>query len=118
HNNGIRTEMVVDKTDWTLVFETSKESLTGSISRVFYSGIAVVILFFIVFSISSMYSAKRLYMPIQKLQRVVRQFATGNLNTRLEVKGRDDIAELGNSLNDMLDQIQRLIHDMEQAQEQ
>lgn len=115
---GIRSEITVDRTNWTLVFETSQESLTGSISRVFYIGLAVVALFFVVFSISSMYIAKRLYTPIQKLQRVVRQFATGNLDARLEVKGKDDIAELGTTLNDMLDQIKRLIHDMEQAQEQ
>jgi len=115
---GIRSEITVDRTNWTLVFETSQESLTGSISRVFYIGLAVVTLFFVVFSISSMYIAKRLYTPIQKLQRVVRQFATGNLDARLEVKGKDDIAELGTTLNDMLDQIKRLIHDMEQAQEQ
>lgn len=115
---GIRSEMLVDKTNWTLVFETSQESLTGSISRVFYSGLAVVVLFFIVFSISSMYIAKRLYTPIQKLQRVVRQFGMGNLDARLEVKGKDDIAELGTTLNVMLDQIKGLIQDIEQAQEQ
>lgn len=115
---GIRSEMIVDKTNWTLVFETSQESLTGSISRVFYSGLAVVVLFFAVFSISSMYIAKRLYTPIQKLQRVVRQFGMGNLDARLEVKGKDDIAELGNTLNVMLDQIKGLIQDIEQAQEQ
>jgi len=115
---GIRTEMVVDKTNWTLVFETSQESLIGSSSKVFYSGIAVVTVLFVVFSIFSMVSAKKLYTPIQKLQRVVRQFAMGNLNVRLEVKGKDDIAELGYSLNDMFDQLQQLIYDIEQAQEQ
>ncbi|MEI0737223.1 histidine kinase [Paenibacillus sp. JTLBN-2024] len=75
-------------------------------------------MFFVIFSISSMFIAKRLHRPIQKLQRVVRQFGMGNLDARLEVKGRDDIAELSRTLNTMLDQLQGLIHDIEQEQEQ
>ena len=50
--------------------------------------------------------------------RVVRQFGMGNLDVRLEVKGKDDIAELGQTLNTMLDQLRWLIHDIEQEQEQ
>jgi sensor histidine kinase YesM len=114
----LRSEMTLEKTDWTLVYEASKEAFTGKISRTFYMGIGGVVLFFIIFSISSMFIAKRLHRPIQKLQRVVRQFGMGNLNARLEVKGRDDIAELSRTLNTMLDQLQGLIHDIEQEQEQ
>nr|WP_202128644.1 histidine kinase [Paenibacillus dendrobii] len=114
----LRSEVTLDKTDWTLVYEANKEAFTGKISRTFYAGIGGVILFFIIFSISSMYIAKRLHRPIQKLQRVVRQFGMGNLDVRLEVKGRDDIAELSHTLNTMLDQLKGLIHDIEHEQEQ
>ncbi len=117
-DSGLRSEITLDKTNWTLVYEASKESLTGQISRTFFTGIIGIIILFIVFSMSSMVIAKRLYTPIQKLQRVVRQFGMGNLDMRLEVKGKDDIAELGHSLNTMLDQLQRLIYDIEQEQEQ
>lgn len=117
-NSSLRSEVSLDKTDWTLVYEASQESFTGEISRTFYAGMAAVFLFFIIFSISSIFIAKRLHMPIQKLQRVVRQFGTGNLDARLEVKGKDDIAELGRTLNTMLDQLQGLINDIEQEQEQ
>ncbi|MEC0238825.1 histidine kinase [Paenibacillus dokdonensis] len=118
HPSTLRSEVTLDKTDWTLVYEANKEAFTGKISRTFYAGIGGVILFFIIFSISSMYIAKRLHRPIQKLQRVVRQFGMGNLDVRLDVKGRDDIAELSHTLNTMLDQLKRLIHDIEQEQEQ
>ena len=88
------------------------------ITRTFYTGLIVVILLFLVFLMTSMVIAKRLHSPIHKLQRVVRQFGLGNLDVRLDVKGRDDIAELGRTLNTMLDQLQQLIHDIEQEQEQ
>ncbi|WP_339324648.1 histidine kinase [Paenibacillus sp. FSL W8-0194] len=116
--SNLRSEVTLDKADWTLVYEASKEAFTGKISRTFYAGIGGVVLFFVIFSISSMFIAKRLHRPIQKLQRVVRQFGMGNLDARLEVKGRDDIAELSRTLNTMLDQLQGLIHDIEQEQEQ
>ncbi|WP_068619854.1 sensor histidine kinase [Paenibacillus tuaregi] len=117
-DSGLRSVVALDKTDWTLVYGASKEVFTGQISRTFYAGIGGVILFFIIFLFTSMVFAKRLHSPILKLQRVVRQFVKGNREVRLDVKGKDDIAELGSSLNGMLDQIQQLILDIEQEQEQ
>ncbi|WP_438347621.1 sensor histidine kinase [Paenibacillus sp. FA6] len=117
-SSTLRSEVTLDKTNWTLVYEANKEAFTGEISKTFYSGIGGVILFFILFSISSMFMARKLHRPIQKLQRVVRQFGMGNLDARVEVKGGDDIAELGHTLNTMLDQLKGLIYDIEQEQEQ
>lgn len=117
-SSNLRSEVTLDKTDWTLVYEANKEAFTGKISRTFFTGIGGVILFFILFSITSLFMARRLHRPIQKLQRVIRQFGIGNLDVRLEVKGGDEIAELGHTLNTMMDQLKGLIYDIEQEQEQ
>ncbi|GAA0394094.1 cache domain-containing sensor histidine kinase [Paenibacillus motobuensis] len=117
-NNNVRTFRDISKSSWKLVYEASEKEWSGQISRTFYTGLIVVILLFLVFLMTSMVIAKRLHSPIHKLQRVVRQFGLGNLDVRLDVKGRDDIAELGRTLNTMLDQLQQLIHDIEQEQEQ
>lgn len=92
-----RSEAALSKTDWTLVYEASEESLTGPMSRTFYTGIGFVLIFTIIFSVISLLLAKRIHSPIQKLQRVARQFTMGNRDMRLDVKGKDDIAELGSS---------------------
>jgi sensor histidine kinase YesM len=113
-----RLEAVLDKTDWTLVYETSEESLTGQISRAFYTGIGLVLIFTLLFSVISLFFAKRLHSPIRKLQRVARQFTMGNRDMRLDIVGKDDIAELGASFNLMLDEIEVLIANIEQEQEQ
>ncbi|MEK4473115.1 histidine kinase [Paenibacillus sp. FSL R7-0048] len=115
---SVRTARAIDKSNWQLIYEASEKEWSGQISRTFYSGIGLVLLLFIVFSATSMLIAKRLHSPIMKLQRVVRQFGMGNLDVRLEVKGKDEIAELGQTLNTMLDQLQGLIHDIELEQEQ
>ncbi|WP_435166066.1 cache domain-containing sensor histidine kinase [Paenibacillus glycanilyticus] len=113
-----RNQLTLDKTDWKLAYETSEDSLFGQISRAFYIGIGLVLVFTLVFSVISLLFARKLHNPIQKLQRVARQFALGNRDMRLEVKGRDDIAELGHSFNQMLDEIEVLITNIEQEQEQ
>ncbi|MCM3038087.1 histidine kinase [Paenibacillus motobuensis] len=117
-NHNVRTFRDISKSSWKLVYEASEKEWSGQISRTFYTGLIVVVLLFLVFLMTSMVIAKRLHSPIHKLQRVVRQFGLGNLDVRLDVKGRDDIAELGHTLNTMLDQLQQLIHDIEQEQEQ
>lgn len=115
---SVRTVRNISKSSWKLVYEASAKEWSGQISRTFYFGLIGVILLFLVFSATSVLIAQRLHSPIHKLQRVVRQFGKGNLDARLEVKGRDDIAELGQTLNTMLDQLQQLIYDVEQEQEQ
>lgn len=112
-----RSEVKLGKTDWTLVYEAEEQEIFGRMSQTFYVGFAIVLVSFIIFSVFSMFVARRLHNPIQKLQRVVRQFGGGNLDARLEVKGQDDIAELGHTLNTMLDQIKHLISDIEHEQE-
>lgn len=114
----LRSEITLDKTNWQLVYETTQELLTGQISRTFYTGMTGILVLFLVFSISSIYIAKKLNTPIQKLQSVVRQFGKGNLHARLEVKGKDDMAELSHSINTMLYRLQKLVADIEQEKEQ
>jgi sensor histidine kinase YesM len=117
-DRDVRTFRNISKSSWKLVYEASEKEWSGQISRTFYTGLIVVIILFIVFLMTSILIAKRLHSPIHKLQRVVRQFGLGNLDVRLDVKGRDEIAELGHTLNTMLDQLQQLISDIEQEQEQ
>jgi two-component system sensor histidine kinase CpxA len=46
---------------------------------------------------------------IKLLNRSALQFADGNLDQRISIKGRDEIAELGNSFNFMADKLEKMI---------
>ncbi|MCM2287277.1 MAG: HAMP domain-containing histidine kinase [Desulfobacula sp.] len=46
---------------------------------------------------------------IKLLNRSALQFADGNLDQRIRIKGRDEIAELGNSFNFMADKLEKMI---------
>ncbi|QGQ95112.1 HAMP domain-containing protein [Paenibacillus psychroresistens] len=114
----IRNEMVIPKTGWKLVYETSNLEITGEISRTFYWSLMLVIPLFIVFSVLSLFTARSLHRPIRKLQLGVKQFGNGALNIRFQTDGNDEIADLGRTLNVMLDQIHKLFAEIEREQEQ
>ncbi|RTE04341.1 sensor histidine kinase [Paenibacillus whitsoniae] len=114
----VKNEVPIPKSGWSLQYVNSKKEVTGQISRTFYISVLVAIPFFVIFLLLSFYMAKRLHRPIRRLQAGVKQFGNGNRNIRFQEDGRDEIAELGRTLNHMLDQINALIADIEQEQEQ
>ncbi|MGG1555407.1 sensor histidine kinase [Paenibacillus ferrarius] len=114
----VKNEVPILKSGWSLQYVNSKKEVTGQISRTFYISVLVAIPFFVIFLLLSFYMAKRLHRPIRRLQAGVKQFGNGNRNIRFQEDGRDEIAELGRTLNHMLDQINALIADIEQEQEQ
>jgi two-component system sensor histidine kinase MtrB len=51
--------------------------------------------------------------PVREAARVAERFTSGDLNQRMQVNRRDEIATLGNSFNEMADSIQRQITRLE-----
>ena len=117
-SSEIRSEVIIEKVGWKLVYDMPKEELVGQITGTFYTMIMAILAFSVVFLIVSVIVAKKLYLPIRKLQRVARQFGEGNHAIQFPAEGKDEIALLGLTLNQMLEQIKQLIADIEQEQEQ
>ncbi|WNR46081.1 cache domain-containing sensor histidine kinase [Paenibacillus roseipurpureus] len=117
-SHAIRNEISIGKADWKLVLETDDSTVTGEISRTFYVSVILIVPFFLLFFVISIVLARRLHRPIRNLQQGVRQFGDGNRQLRFEARGNDEIADLGRTLNQMLDQIHTLITDIETEQEQ
>jgi len=115
--NPLRSEVVLNKYKWKLVYEMSNNVFMGIILRTFYLGLAEVILVVCVFSLFALLISKRLHRPIGQLQQVTRQFGNGKLDVRLQVKGKDELAAVSKTINLMLDRLQQSIYEMEQQQE-
>ncbi|WP_171686771.1 sensor histidine kinase [Paenibacillus planticolens] len=116
--NNIRNESPIQYSGWKLISDTPESQVTGEITKTFFITMGLIIPFFLIFFFISMYVAKRLHRPIRKLQAGVEQFGNGNRRIRFEERGKDEISELGRTLNIMLDQINQLIWENEQEQEQ
>ncbi len=118
-NGEIRDEVVIPISKWLLIHETSKEEVTGEITKNFFlSTVLVAVFFFIFLLMISLLMAKRLHSPIQKLSFVATQFGKGKHDVRFLPEGKDEINELGKTINHMLDEIKGLIEKIEKEQEE
>ncbi|MDJ0659290.1 MAG: methyl-accepting chemotaxis protein [Crocosphaera sp.] len=64
------------------------------------------------------YLANRVTQPIIKAAQAVEKIGEGELDTRIEVQGNDEIAILGSNINQMVEQIQTLLVEQEEATRQ
>ncbi|WP_426451546.1 sensor histidine kinase [Paenibacillus sp. S-38] len=53
----------------------------------------------------AIYTAKRISAPLVDMKRVAEQMSEGQLDVRAHVRGKDELAELGNSLNKLAEQL-------------
>ncbi|MDJ0796678.1 MAG: methyl-accepting chemotaxis protein [Calothrix sp. MO_167.B12] len=87
-------------TDKAIAFNTQGQLLLilgmGTIVTALLVGVAVIIL------------VNRLTLPIVTATMAVKKLSQGNLKTRINIKGEDEIAALGASINRMADQLQDL----------
>jgi two-component system, sensor histidine kinase YesM len=118
-NGEIRDEVLIPISKWKLIHKTSNEEVTGQITKNFFLSTVLVAMFFFIFLLMiSLLMAKRLHRPIQKLSYVATQFGKGNHDVRFLPEGRDEINELGKTINYMLDEINGLIEKIEQEQKE
>lgn len=61
----------------------------------------------IVAIITGIYIAKRISKPLVVMKQAAEQMADGQLNARVAVAGKDELAELGASLNELAEQLQK-----------
>ena len=57
----------------------------------------------------SYFIIKRQLSPIQKIEQGVRLMSDGYLQHRIPIKGNDDLAQLGESINDMAERIEKML---------
>ncbi|MCZ8520469.1 MULTISPECIES: sensor histidine kinase [Paenibacillus] len=114
----VRNETILPKGGWKLVYETPKESITGQISQTFFWSALLICLFSAIFLLLSVFLARRLHLPVKRLQALAKQYGQGNRKVRYQAAGMDEIGELGGAVNGMLDDIDKLIESIEEEQNQ
>ncbi|MBW4084328.1 sensor histidine kinase [Paenibacillus sp. S150] len=78
--------------------------------------IALFLLFFGVGIIIVIYILLRLTKPLYALVRSMSRVGSGNFSTKVEVRGRDEVALLGSHFNKMVAQLEELIHHVAEEQ--
>src|SRR5579883_328617 len=101
---------VVLASDANIVFATQKQQL-----RIFLVGLWLTLL---VVTVVTVYLVNRGLRPVLSAAEVVEKIGQGHLDTRIAVKGSDELATLGANINQMADKIQDLLRISQQSAEQ
>lgn len=118
-NEGmIRTQTVIPKAGWKLVYETPNSLVAGKISNELALSAYTIIGFFLVFLLFSLYLAKSIHTPILRMRETAKAYVGGDRSVRMPVTGKDEMAQLSSAFNKTLDDINRLIDQVEQEQEE
>src|SRR5215204_3506609 len=94
-----------------LMFPLAQEVATLAVLRyavVTTGAILVILLTFIAALVS-----RQVVTPVRAARRAAESLASGNLDDRMRVRGRDDLARLATSMNYMASELQKQIHTLE-----
>lgn len=120
-NNEITVKKIKDK-DYKLMSEKSDYTLWKSVgvfpldetTRILryikYYSFAVALLTLVLAGILAMVFTRSIVKPINKLRRLMKRTEDGDLNVFFKNQYIDEIGELGNSFNNMIQEIKNLIH--------
>ncbi len=106
---------------WVMITVVSVQQFRDSIGK---SIVIMVLLLFVAIALSgwlSMAIIRRIMQPTRELVSGMRQFGEGKLDTRIEVRTRDEIGSVGRAYNQMADSIQNLmekVYKLELAQKE
>ncbi|MNB78076.1 Sensor histidine kinase YpdA [compost metagenome] len=114
----LRSEVRIARTGWLLASELPRSSIDGQINREFLVSLSIVIVFLVAFLVLSMFWARYMNEPIRLLRASVKQYVGGNRDVRIPVKGKDEVAVLSLVFNQMLEDIDELLHRVESEQEE
>lgn len=90
-----------------LRYVTSLEKVDRTLVRYNLMLTAGAVLVLVLLLFSSLYFLRSIVYPVQELKNMAHSFAQGNFSNRVEVKTRDEIGELAESLNEMADKLQK-----------
>lgn len=112
----VHTQIDID--DWQLK-TWSEKTAARIVTKEFWAEIITIFLVLILLIILlSVIISKQVTKPIKEMQKVARQYSLGAFDAKVSVHGKDEIAELGNVLNNMSSQLLELISSVTEKERQ
>lgn len=102
-----------------LIFaRTERSVILGELIQMRKNIVGILAFFSLLSLIPAVYITKIVYKPVQKLTAAMQKVSQGEMDTRGEVATQDEIGMMADEFNSMLDQIERLIHQVMAEEEQ
>lgn len=94
---------------WQLISTQPYKDAVVNINSIFNRVFLVQLVSFVLFLMLLIYLIRRFTKPLVKLAKTAAAVQRGNLEVRSEVQGNDEVGRLGNSFDQMLDNVKRMI---------
>jgi PAS domain S-box-containing protein len=106
-NNVVANYVPLGTPDWAVVVELpAQEAYAGLIQLLELSAGVVLMSFFLAIAIS-VYLSKRITEPIIKLRNAAIEIGKGDLDTKIDIKSDNEIADLSSAFNNMTGELQK-----------
>lgn len=93
-----------------VIITTTIDSIYKSLSDMESQIYLLSLLTSLLVGLLSFFCASFISRPLKELMKIVQRVTNGQLDQKVDIKGKDEIAELGNAFNHMTDQLERVEH--------
>jgi two-component system sensor histidine kinase YesM len=110
--NGSRYQMIFKKsdyTDWKIIGVFSLNETLKEVVNIRYVSVVIGGITLLLAVLAALYFSTSLAKPITKLRSLMKRAEGGDLDIKFESKYDDEIGQLGNSFNNMIEEINKLI---------
>lgn len=111
------TVKTVGYTGWKLVSVVPMKAVVSQYSGTQTYILIIAICLALIFIQLSSFITKKITDPIYRLEKSVRELEAGDLETAIQIGGSEEIRHLGHSIQNMVDQLRQLMHDIVKEQE-
>lgn len=112
----VHTQIDID--DWQLKTWSEKTAARIVTKEFWVEMITIFLVLILLIILLSVIISKQVTKPIKEMQKVARQYLLGAFDAKVSVHGKDEIAELGNVLNNMSSQLLELISSVTEKERQ
>jgi two-component system sensor histidine kinase YesM len=109
-SNYLTTTTTIDPFGWTVVILTPIEEITKQHTLFLNITIALSLSLLVVITIISALLSRSITLPVKSLLRSMHNFKRGDFNQQVTVESRDEIGMLGLRYNEMVTELNDLIH--------
>ena len=102
------TSVSIPEYAWLVVSEVPEDDALGGLWQLRSLSILVGLLFAVMVGGAAWLVAGGIVAPVERLVSATRGVAAGDLTTRVEIQGRDEIGELGAAFNEMTAELGKL----------
>ena len=104
---------IVDNLGWIVLFHQEQSEAFASVEAQVRGALAVIVLVMIFAVVAALGTSLVLVRPILQLTQTAEQVAAGNLNSRAELSGSDEVGILASTFNKMTSQLQETLQSLE-----